>query len=85
MFFDSELEKAHKKSMLNREKLEESDFCACFNCLETFPFKSINEWVDQNDSTALCPKCGIDSVLGSAQGFDLSKEFLLKMNQRWFG
>lgn len=30
------------------------------------------------------PRCGIDSVIGSAAGFPLTKEFLFQMHARWF-
>ena len=36
------------------------------------------------EKLAMCPKCGIDSVLGDASGFMLSKNFLDGMNARWF-
>jgi len=34
--------------------------------------------------TALCPHCGVDSVIGSAAGFPLTDEFLKAMHQEWF-
>jgi hypothetical protein len=34
--------------------------------------------------TALCPKCGIDSVLGSASGFPITVDFLQKMRAAYF-
>jgi acetone carboxylase gamma subunit len=36
-------------------------------------------------TTALCPYCGIDSVIGDKSGFPITKEFLEKMYQHWFG
>lgn len=47
-----------------------------------FPVE-ITEWVDL-DTTALCPKCGIDSVIGSASNVPVNPEFLSKMNEHWF-
>ncbi|KAB0489149.1 cytoplasmic protein, partial [Pseudomonas vancouverensis] len=35
-------------------------------------------------NTALCPKCGIDSVIGSASNAPVNPEFLLKMYEHWF-
>jgi len=32
----------------------------------------------------MCPRCGIDSVLGSASGFSLSRDFLNRMHHYWF-
>jgi hypothetical protein len=40
--------------------------------------------VDGGD-TATCPRCGIDSVLGSAFGFPLTPDFLATVQRRWFG
>ena len=34
---------------------------------------------------ALCPSCGIDSVIGDASGFPITEEFLVAMEARWFG
>jgi hypothetical protein len=44
----------------------------------------IREWVDTDETTALCPRCGIDSVIGSASGYQLSEDFLKKMHRYWF-
>ena len=79
----AELERAHKTSIRHRAQIEGSDQCGCFYCLKTFAPSSIHEWCDQGQ-TALCPHCGIDSVLGSASGFPLSAEFLVQMQKRWF-
>ena len=74
---------AHKSSSNNRQQIAQSEVCGCFYCLAIFAPSVIEEWVD-NDDTALCPRCGIDSVLGSASGFPINKEFLHKMKVRWF-
>ena len=45
----------------------------------------ITEWIDVDSTgegqTATCPRCGIDSVLGSASGLPISREFLDEMNR----
>ena len=74
---------AHKHSSQHRSEIESSDVCGCFYCGKTFPPSEIQEWVDDG-KTAMCPKCGIDSVLGSASGYPFTKEFLDEMNQYWF-
>ncbi len=44
----------------------------------------INEWVD-DDTTALCPKCGIDSVIGSASEYPVENPaFLNAMHRLYF-
>lgn len=74
---------AHHASAHHRKQLENSTVCGCFFCLEIFSPKEIHEWVD-NDDTALCPYCGIDSVLGDSSGFPITEEFLRKMRKYWF-
>jgi hypothetical protein len=34
--------------------------------------------------TALCPKCGIDAVIGSKSGYPMTQEFLQAMEKHWF-
>lgn len=74
---------AHKWSGWNRSDLKKSDLCGCFYCLEVFPPNEIQDWTDDGD-TALCPKCGIDSVIGSVSGYPIQREFLSKMHDHWF-
>lgn len=62
--------------------------CGCFNCLEIFSPELINQWFDtqgNGDKTALCPYCGIDSVLGDACGVDVTPSLLWLMNEVFFG
>ena len=62
--------------------------CGCFSCMETFDAATISEWIDGPGpaATALCPKCGIDSVIGDASGLPVTDAaFLDKMNSHWFG
>ena len=53
-----------------------------------FPPAEILDWVDEDETgmgqTALCPKCGTDSVIGDRSGFPITEEFLGKMNAHWF-
>ena len=75
---------AHKHSSIHREELLASDECGCFYCLEIYPPSEISDWCDSGQ-TALCPKCGIDSVIGSNSHYPINKEFLSKMRKHWFG
>jgi hypothetical protein len=74
---------AHKHCSHHRDEIERSERCGCFYCLESFLPGEINEWTDDN-TTAMCPRCGIDAVIGSASGFALSNEFLQRMHEYWF-
>lgn len=84
---------AHRYSSNHRESILASDVCGCFYCLSIFSSSEIKDWVDapedeadinETGQTALCPHCGIDSVLGSASGYPINREFLQKMNKYWF-
>ena len=74
---------AHDHCSRHREEILKSDICGCFYRGETFPPGDITDWTDE-EQTAFCPKCGIDSVIGSASGFSIKKEFLEEMNRHWF-
>ena len=53
------------------------------NCQRTYPPEEIYDWIE-HEGTALCPRCGIDSVIGSASGYEITEEFLAEMNEYWF-
>jgi hypothetical protein len=81
-----DLERAHKLSFQNRALLLSGIQCGCFCCLQVFPVESIAEWLhDKGGDTAVCPHCGIDSVIGEGLGFPVTREFLAVMHRRWFG
>jgi len=79
---------AHAHSIFHRAEIEAGALCGCFYCCAIFRPNEITEWVDPDSTgegqTALCPKCGIDSVIGERSGFDLSEEFLTAMRRHWF-
>jgi hypothetical protein len=80
-----QLQTAHKHSSRHRAEIQASDVCGCFYCKATYPPVAIRQWLDEGDGTALCPKCAIDSVLGSASGFPVSdSNFLTEMHEHWF-
>lgn len=75
---------AHAHSSHHREGIEHSAAVGCFYCCETYAPSLIEEWIDE-ENTALCPKCGIDSVIGTASGFPVTDTAFLKaMNKAWF-
>jgi hypothetical protein len=85
--FPSDVQNAHKHSSNNRAELIRSNLCGCFYCCSIFTPNQIESWVNSpkgKEQMALCPKCGIDSVIGDAAGFEISQEFLKKMKTYWF-
>ena len=67
----------------HRLELEASTRCACFFCFRAFPASEIKAWIDA-DTTALCPGCGVDAVLGNASSVSIADGFLRKMHQHYF-
>jgi len=79
--------RAHRHSIRHREEILASKSCGCFYCCETFPSSQIAEWTDEWEGvgqTAVCPRCGIDSVIGSESGYPVTREFLKEMHDHWF-
>ena len=81
---DETIIKAHKFSMDHRPELEKDSVCGCFCCMEIFSPTEIEEWIEDTRGSALCPYCGIDSVIGESSGFPITVEFLQQMNDYWF-
>jgi hypothetical protein len=86
--FPGDVRSAHEHSTDHRTEVERSAACGCFYCCRRFAPGDILEWVDEGPDgkgqTAICPWCGIDSVIGDLSGFDISDEFLGKMKTYWF-
>lgn len=81
--------KAHKYSSNNKPALLNDNKCGCFYCLKIFDPKEITEYLTTDNDcdrlgTAICPYCGIDSVIGESSGYPITKDFLLKMYKIWF-
>jgi hypothetical protein len=74
---------AHRKSSNHRAEIKASIMCGCFYCLAIFISSDIIKWIDIG-TTAICPHCGIDAVIGSESGFPITKEFLNQMKIYWF-
>ena len=85
-------EAAHRFSTYNRASIEKRALCGCFHCETVFHSLGIDsrstwpirEWTDK-DQTALCPMCGVDAVISSADvpgvAFPI---FLREMHNYWF-
>lgn len=74
----------HQYSIGNRELIESSQNCGCFFCRKIFEKDLISEWLeDDKGKTAICPYCGIDSVLPDSQ-VALTAELLDFMYKEWF-
>ncbi len=76
-------EEASKFSIYNMQELNNSTMAGCYYCKSIYKSIDIKETTD-NGKTALCPKCGIDSVLPDSSPYDLNIKTLFKLNKYWF-
>lgn len=73
----------HKFSSNHRDSVLTSTIAGCFYCENVFKSCVINEWTD-DEKTALCPICGIDSVICDKDVPNISLNMLKGMNRIWF-
>lgn len=73
---------AHRHSSNHRAELDSSTSCGCFHCLAIYPPAAITRWIGAQ--TAMCPRCGIDSVIGDRSGYPITVDFLTAMQRHWF-
>jgi len=91
MFNRADLESVHRYCTRNRALLARSERAGCFYCEAVFAPAEITDWIPESASddldtgvTALCPRCGIDSVLPAAAPIVISAELLAEMKKHWF-
>ena len=77
---------AHCACFKNWRLLKKSKMCGCFCCLNTYPASEVVDWCVERDRrrTAICPCCGVDSVIPDASGWPLDADFLKEMEYWWF-
>ena len=81
----AQIQSALKHAVNNEDEVKASDQCGCFHCLEIFDVGDIEDWVEgENGTSAVCPHCDVESVIGDASGFPLTEEFLDKLRQFHF-
>lgn len=84
---DRDIIAAHTHCERHKAELLASTLCGCFWCLRVFAPSEIedDDWLDtyEPDDTALCPFCGVDSVIGDASGYPITASFLAAMKAYW--
>lgn len=73
-----------RQSIGNRARLADAKDCGCFFCLSHFPASAAEYWDDEGGETAVCPKCGIDSVIGEYDDERIPDDLLRAMKERFF-
>ena len=84
--------KIHSHCGWHYEEVKNSKICGCFCCLKIFSASEIVEWIDEPEDcprgagkTAVCPNCGIDTVLPESADYQLCDEFIHAMGKEFFG
>lgn len=76
-------EDLHRCITFNINNIKKSNKCGCVFCMSLFYSSEVVEWID-NDQTARCPYCGIDSVLCDFDYPSLDRDILIKMHNEYF-
>jgi len=76
--------KAFEHTQDNQEEIQKSKRCGCYFCSHIFTPSEVKEYKKgKTGKSAVCPKCGTDSVIGSASGFPITKAFLKHLRDYW--
>ena len=75
---------AHGYASNHKLQLMHDDICGCFFCLAIFNPSELDRWVPGVEGTAICPYCGIDSIIGKSSGYPIEIDFLERMREYWF-
>jgi hypothetical protein len=79
----------NRHTILNHKEVTSSETCGCYKCLHIFTPEdmSTEDWWEESNGqlTAACPRCGIDSIVGSASGYPITHEVLKAMHTEKFG
>lgn len=75
--------KLHKSGFENKELIEKTDECGCFYCKTIFKPNEIKDWCDDG-KTAICPYCGVDSVICNTDDYKVCENDLRRMYNYFF-
>lgn len=62
----------------NRDAFNTATICGCFECCNLIDPKDIVEW--DFEESAVCPICGNDSIIMDSQGYNITEDFLQRLN-----
>ncbi len=79
----SQMERLHAYRSHNKDLIAKSEKCYCFYCKSVIKSSEIERYLDK-EPTALCPKCGIDSIIPDAINEAVDESIISKMHEYWF-
>lgn len=75
---------AHTKG--NESDILHSNRCACLFCRQRYDARKVSDWSNEgNKISAVCPECGMPTVVGDASGYTFDHDELKELNERLFG
>lgn len=80
---ESQLNRLHAYSSHNRELVARSRKCYCFYCQSVSEAEQVTRYFE-DEQTALCPNCGIDSILPDGIDEPLDESIISQMHDYWF-
>jgi len=83
-YSDEDLLAVHRHTTHNREEIEHSQICYCICCRTFFKPEEIEDYTDRG-TTAICPYCDCDAVIGEACGQKLTDVLLDNLHKKYFG
>lgn len=78
-----QLENLHTYSTNNRRFVAISDKCYCFYCRACVDHSEIVDYL-KDEQTAVCPKCGIDSIIPDRIDETVDESIIAKLHAYWF-
>lgn len=83
---NEQFEEIFKHTTNNDIEILNSEKCSCLFCRHTYDARKIQDWInDEQGVTAICPECGMDSVVGDASGFVFDHDSLREINLAFYG
>jgi Zn finger protein HypA/HybF involved in hydrogenase expression len=80
---EAQLKKLHTYSAHNRDRIAVASKCYCFHCKAIVESRDIQDYTD-NGQTAICPKCGIASIIPDSIEEGVDEQTIAEMNEYWF-
>ena len=80
---ESRMHKLYAYASHNKHMVEKSDKCYCFHCKSMFESSEVDSYLE-NEQTALCPKCNIDSVIPDSVDDTVDESVIAEMHDYWF-
>ncbi len=83
---NSLLEQYKQHAANNEIEILRSHQCGCFFCCRIFDARKVSNWASEpnGDASALCPECGMPTVIGDASAVPLSEALLKEMNAYFY-